>query len=109
MSATTVEMVKALQVLAKTGQYRLGSKQSKKLVLLGKAKAVIIASNAPPDVKNDLKYYAKLGNIPVLEFPGTNFELGALIGKPFSVSSMVVIDPGQSNILDLAKEVSSNE
>lgn len=109
MSTATVEIVKALQVLAKTGQYRLGTNQSKKLVMLGKAKAVIIASNAPPDVKKDLKYYAKLSNIPVLEFPGTNFELGALIGKPFSVSSMVVIDPGQSNILDLAKEVSSNE
>jgi large subunit ribosomal protein L30e len=109
MSTVTVELVKAIQTLGKTGQYKIGFNQSRKLVMLGKAKAVVTAANAPPHVKRDLKYYAKLSNIPVIEFPGTNFELGALIGKPFGVSSMVIIDPGQSNILDLAREVSGNE
>lgn len=99
------DIVKSLQTCVKTGEIVVGSKRTKKLLLHGKAKLIIVASNAPPDLKKDLSYYAKLSNIPVYVFPGTNMELGTLIGKPFGVSALAVIDPGQSNILELVKEV----
>jgi large subunit ribosomal protein L30e len=34
-------------------------------------------------------------------YEGTNMELGALCGKPFSVSALAVIEKGSSNILSL--------
>ena len=34
-------------------------------------------------------------------YEGNNMELGALCGKPFSVSALAVIDKGTSNILTL--------
>jgi large subunit ribosomal protein L30e len=37
----------------------------------------------------------------VFRFEGNNMELGALCGKPFSVSALAVIDKGTSNILSL--------
>ena len=34
-------------------------------------------------------------------YSGNNMELGALCGKPFSVSALAIIDKGTSNILTL--------
>ncbi|RLG81714.1 MAG: 50S ribosomal protein L30e [Thermoprotei archaeon] len=102
--ASVTDITRALQMAIKTGQVILGTRRTKKMVLHGKAKLVIVAANAPPEVKIDLKYYAKLSNIPVYIFPGTNIELGTLAGKPFGAAVMAIVDPGQSNILELVKE-----
>jgi len=32
-------------------------------------------------------------------YPGDNLELGAACGKPFAVSSLVILDQGSSDIL----------
>ncbi len=104
---STIDFVRALQMAIKTGEVILGSKKTLKLVLHGKAKLVVIAANAPPELKRDIEYYAKLSNIPVYKFPGTNIELGTLAGKPFSVAAMAIVDPGQSNILDIVMEEES--
>ncbi|ACL11698.1 50S ribosomal protein L30e [Desulfurococcus amylolyticus] len=103
--SSQVDLLKAIRTTADTGQIVYGSRQVRRLVLHGKAKAVIIASNASPEIKRDLIYYAKLSNIPVIMFPGTSIELGTLLGRPHSITSIAVIDPGQSNILDFAGEV----
>lgn len=103
------ELIRALQVAARTGSIEYGVRRVVKLVLRGNSRVVVIAKNAPPEVKRDLEYYAKLSNIPIIVFDGTNIELGAVIGRPHSVSVLAVIDPGQSNILELATEVSASE
>ncbi|MCD6301628.1 MAG: 50S ribosomal protein L30e [Staphylothermus sp.] len=104
---STIDFVRALQMAIKTGEVVLGSKKTLKLVLHGKAKLVVVAANAPPELKRDIEYYAKLSNIPVYKFPGTNIELGTLAGKPFSVAAMAIVEPGQSNILDIVTEEES--
>lgn len=95
------ELIKAIQTAARTGQIVYGAKKVIKMTLHGKAKLIVLSVNAPLGVKRDLLYYAKLGNIPVLVFDGTNIELGNIIGRPHSVSALAIIDPGQSRILDL--------
>lgn len=102
MSSAQPELVKAIQTAAKTGKVVLGYRETLKLLLHGKVKLVVLAVNAPPEFKEDVNHYAKLSNIPVLTFPGTNMELGTILGKPFGVSTLGVVDPGQSNILELA-------
>ncbi len=99
VQATDIE--KELVNALKTGVVVLGSRKTLKYVKTGKAKAVIVAMNAPPDVRNDILYYAKLSGIPVYIFPGTNYDLGAACGKPFSVASLAILDPGSSRILEL--------
>ncbi len=91
------ELVNAL----KTGEVVLGSKRTIKLVKLGKAKAVVVASNSPPKVMYEIMYYARISKTPVYVYPGTSVELGALCGKPFTVASLAIIDPGSSRIVDL--------
>jgi len=107
--SSQVDLLRAIRVAAETGQIVYGAKEVRKLVLHGRAKAVIIASNAPPEIKRDLVYYARLSRIPVIVFPGTNMELGTLLGRPHSITSIAVIEPGQSNILELAEGGLANE
>jgi len=99
------ELVNAL----KTGTVILGSRKTLRYVKTGKAKAVIVAANAPPELRGDILYYAELGGIPVYVYPGTSLELGAVCGKPFTVASLAVLDPGSSRILELIEAASSKK
>ena len=89
------ELRKALE----TGKVVIGSNKTVKLAKIGGAKLIIVAKNAPKEVKDDIYYYAKLSNIPVYEYEGTSVDLGTLLGKPFVVASLAIVDPGESNIL----------
>ncbi|WP_440058990.1 50S ribosomal protein L30e [Thermogladius sp. 4427co] len=104
MSIVQTDLVKALQTAYRTGRVVIGYKRTLKMLLHGKVRLVVLASNSPPEFKDDIRYYAKLSNVPVIVFPGTNIELGTLLGKPYGISTLGVIDPGQSNILELAGE-----
>jgi large subunit ribosomal protein L30e len=99
------ELVNAL----KTGTVVLGSRKTLKYVKTGKAKAVIVAANAPPELRSDIVYYARLGGIPVYVYQGTSVELGAVCGKPFTVASLAILDPGSSRILELIEAAASQQ
>ncbi len=101
MSAS-IDIARELQVAIATGKVSIGYKRVKDAVLSGRAKMIILAANAPPRIKNDLEYYAKMAGTPIFVFPGSSLELGAAARKPFKISSMAIIDPGQSEILKLA-------
>ncbi len=91
------------QVL-KSGKYILGYRKSIRAIKTGKARAVVIASKIPKWMEDDVVYYAKLGDIPVIKFKGTSYELGMVCGKPFPVAVMAILDPGTSRITDLVGE-----
>lgn len=84
-----------------TGEVVIGSKRTVQLAKIGGAKLIVVAKNAPKEVRDDIEYYAKLSNIPVHVFDGTSVELGTLLGKPFVVAALAVIEPGESKILAL--------
>ncbi len=97
----SVSLEKELKNLTKSGKYYLGVSKTIKSVLRGEAKMVIIADNIPQSYRSKIENNAKLSNIPIYVFKGTSIELGALLGKPFKVSSISIIDTGESRILDL--------
>ncbi|MEB2836446.1 MAG: 50S ribosomal protein L30e [Desulfurococcales archaeon] len=99
-------VTRELKNLVKTGVYVLGSRQSIRAVAHGKAKLLIIAKNARPDLRDRALYLAKLSGVPVYTFPGTSVELGVALGKPFRVSMLAVIDEGSSQILRAARQAS---
>ena len=86
-----IDVARALKVAVDTGEVRFGLRSVRLAAKAGKARLVIVASNCPDDLAG---VTAKR-----LPFPGTNAELGAACGKPFSVSALAVLDPGDSNIL----------
>ncbi|MGB9844440.1 50S ribosomal protein L30e [Methanothermobacter tenebrarum] len=96
-----MDIDRGIRVAVDTGNVILGSKKSIQNLKLGKGKLVIIAENAPEDVKEDVEYYAKLSNIPVYVYNGSSVELGSVCGKPFTVTTLLIQDPGDSTILEI--------
>ena len=92
-----------LQVAMNTGRVVIGFEETKKAVLAGTPKMVILAANAPKWARDDIEYYAKLAGIPIFVFPGSSIELGAAAKRPHRIMAVAVVDPGQSEILKLVE------
>jgi len=99
----SLSLERELRNLIKTGKYYLGTKQTLRALKTGRAKLVIMAENTPPEIRGQVNYYAKLGNIPVIVYKGRSVDLGLAIGKPFKVSLIAVLDEGSSRILEFAE------
>lgn len=104
MSSTVLELENEIKGLVKSGKVILGSKSSLKAIKLGKAKAVIVASKIPKELNDDVRYYAKLSNIPVIIYPKTSVELGLVCGKPFPVSIIAITDLSGSKLIDMLQQ-----
>jgi large subunit ribosomal protein L30e len=98
-----VDIGRELQVAINTGKVVIGFEETKKAVLAGTPKMVILAANAPKWARDDIEYYAKLAGIPIFVFPGSSIELGAAAKRPHRIMAVAVVDPGQSEILKLVE------
>ena len=98
-----VDIGRELQVAINTGRVVIGFEETKKAVLAGTPKMVILAANVPKWARDDIEYYAKLAGIPIFVFPGSSIELGAAAKRPHRIMAVAVIDPGQSEILKLVE------
>jgi large subunit ribosomal protein L30e len=85
-----------------TGRFHLGSKVALREIRRGRALMAILSSNCPEDVRESIENHGKLSGIPVLRHQKDSLDLGVLCGKPFPVSTIVINDPGDSKILELA-------
>ncbi len=97
----SLSIEKELRNLIRTGKYVIGTKETLKLLKLGKLKLVVMAKNTPPEVKARVKYYAELSRTPIIEYEGTSVELGSALGKPFIASMVGVVEEGASKILEI--------
>lgn len=88
-----IDVPRALRIATDTGDVRFGLKEVRKAVKTKAAKLVVVSANCPPEVLQGL------GDVKVFPFSGTNAELGASCGVPFSVAALAIVAPGESNIL----------
>lgn len=96
-----MEINAALKRIVETGKIDFGSEKTVKNILAGKAKLVIIASNCPKKIKDDLENYVKIENVPLVKYPGTALQLGEVCGKPFVIAALSVTDMGSVQLGDL--------
>jgi large subunit ribosomal protein L30e len=92
-----MDIKRALRNVQTTGKVTVGIRETKKHLQKKKVKLVIVARNCPKEDLKELKGF----KVPLYTFHGTNQELGAASGKPFSISTLGVIDGGKSDILTL--------
>ncbi|HEY5605429.1 MAG TPA: 50S ribosomal protein L30e [Thermoplasmata archaeon] len=90
-----IDIPRALRVATDTGDVRFGLRQAKRAAKTKAAKLVVVASNCPEEAVSGL------GDVRLYRFPGTNVDLGAACGVPFSVAAVAVVSPGESNILSV--------
>ena len=89
-----------LNLVIKSGKFKIGYRNTIKTLREGKAKLVVISKNCPAIRRTELEYYTMLAKADVHHFDGNNVELGTASGKLFAVSAMVITDPGDSDILE---------
>jgi len=83
----------------KTGTVFLGQNKTQECIEEGKAKLVVVAANSPESVKN----LVKETDIPVYVYEGSSVQLGKACGMPYVVSALAVVEPGESDILNVAR------
>jgi len=90
-----------IRLILKTGKLRVGFRNVIRALQRGEAKMVIIALNIPKDKRAMITYFCSLANVPMAVFPGTSRELGEACGRPHLISTLVILDVGTSEILEL--------
>ena len=80
-----------LKKIVKAGNVILGTEKAVKSLRLGKVEKIMLSSNCPAGIENDITYYAGLTETEVhkLDFP--NDELGIICKKPFSISVLAIV------------------
>ncbi len=96
-------LVREIRLTVESGKVEFGFRKATKNALFGKVKLFVVAENTPKDMADDVKHYASLSNVPVIEFKGTSVQLGSICGKPFPITVLSVFDEGNSDILSLVE------
>ncbi|KAF5090136.1 50S ribosomal protein L30e [Methanoculleus horonobensis] len=89
----------SLRKAVKTGTVFLGRNKTRESIEEGKAKLIVVARNSPESVKT----LVNETDIPVYVYEGSSVQLGKACGMPYVVSALAVIEPGESDILNVAR------
>lgn len=95
-----------IKVAYKTGKIIYGRNRVLKYMRQNPFKMLIIANNCPKDLTSQLKYYNTLlkdNSIFIHKYKGSSWDLGLVCAKPYMISVIGVIDPGDSDLLSLTK------
>ncbi len=87
------DISKVLRSALSTGKVVIGIKQTRDAVKNGKAQVVVVSFNCGEVSLKELK------GITLMKYPGLSVDLGVACGKPFSISALAVLEPGDSEIL----------
>lgn len=98
-----MDLERELRLLSKSGEYTYGMKSVMAKLRSGDTRMLIISSNCPEDDKLELENLAKLSNVPYTVVDATALQLGSYLGRPHTILSLTVEDPGNSAVLDLVK------
>ena len=97
-------IARAIRQCVDSGKVEFGTNSAVKSSLSGRAKLVVIASNCPLEVRQNVSRFCKLSSIPVLVYEGTSMELGTVAGRPHPIAVLSIFDAGNSGILEFAKQ-----
>ncbi|MFA5268774.1 MAG: 50S ribosomal protein L30e [Methanoregula sp.] len=84
----------------KTGSVVLGPAMTEKCVNAGTAQMIVLARNCPTTIKTKI---TKNKNPFIHTFEGSSMSLGNVCRKPFGVSTLAIINPGESDILSFMR------
>ena len=96
-----MDVNRALRKAIDTGKVLIGARETQRALKTNKVKMVILAANCRTNYREEFEKYQ---NVPKYWYKGTNMELGSACGKPFPISTIAVMDSGESNIMELLEE-----
>jgi large subunit ribosomal protein L30e len=104
-----IDVDKAIATAVKTGKVSFGANAALQNAKAGKAKMVILASNCPKDIKEEIEYNCRLSNVPVMTYKGASMDLANVCGKPFIISALSIRETGDSEILKVIESTEAQE
>ena len=104
-----IDVNKAISAAVKTGKVSFGASSAVQNAQTARAKLIILASNAPKNVHDDVQYYCNMSKVPLIIYKGSSLDLAAACGKPFTVSALSIREPGDSEILKLTETAEPEE
>ena len=99
-----MDVNRALRTATQTGKVLIGTKETLRSIDEGKARLIVLANNTPDTWLARIEQRAQEKGVPLYRYQGSNGELGPACGKPFSVAALSVQEPGESDILALARQ-----
>jgi len=69
----------------------IGAKSVASRIRLGGLDSVIVSSNCPGSLKDDISHSSKLSEIPVAVFEGDSSDLGEQCKKPFTIAVLGIL------------------
>jgi len=85
------EDIKFLKSKVEEGKAVIGRAKVIKELKAKNLNKVFLASNCPQQAKEEIKHYAGLGNVDILELEQNNEELGVVCKKNFFISVLGII------------------
>jgi len=99
-----IDIDKALASAVKTGKVSFGANTALQNAKSGKAKIIVLASNCPQDIKEQVEYYGEISKVPVITYKGTSMDLAEVCSKLFIISAMSIRETGDSEILKVVDQ-----
>jgi large subunit ribosomal protein L30e len=99
-----INIDKALASVCKTGKVSFGANTALQNAKTGKAKMIVLATNCPQDIKEQIEYYGEISKVPVITYKGGSMDLAEVCGKLFIISAMSIRETGDSDILKLTEQ-----
>jgi large subunit ribosomal protein L30e len=97
------DLASDIRLAVDSGEVALGVKEVSDSIKRNKAQLVVAASKGRLDMLQDVQHVSKVAEVRLLMFEGDSMALGRICGKPYSVSVLSIINPGNSKILEEAK------
>jgi large subunit ribosomal protein L30e len=101
-----IDLDKAIATAVKTGKVSFGTKVALQCAKTAKAKMILLASNCPKNIRENIEYYGKVSRVPTMMYKGTSLDLANVCNKLFVISALSIRETGDSEIL---KAVESDE
>lgn len=98
-----IDVDKAIASAVKTGKVVLGANEALRSAKAGKARLIVVASNSPSQLREEIDHYGKLSQVPVVAYRSNSVDLGMVCGKRFAVTALTVKEPGDSDIMKLTE------
>ena len=98
-----MDLIRQLKQGMNTGTLLFGQRQAMSACSKGDARMILVAANCPVNYISDLKNNHP--DVTVHQVMMVNRQLGAACAKPFPVSALCIVDPGQSELLTLTQNV----
>lgn len=104
-----IDTDKAIATAIKTGKVSIGAESAKQNAKTGKSRLIILAANCSEKIREDIEYYCRLSDVPVITYNGSSKDLAATCAKPFIISALSIKEPGDSEILKLIEKPEPEE